>query len=118
MAGIEEKEWVASVDKWNAEVDRRDPVRTRTVPLLPAWKLANSMQWVLCWGGLEVTGPTAKWARETLQNTYSTNYLRKQSAGLFRSQAVLGQCMGEGEANRGGDGVAMGPMGVGSDRGG
>jgi hypothetical protein len=26
-------------------------------------------------------------AAETLQNTYSTDYLRKQSAGLFRSQA-------------------------------
>jgi hypothetical protein len=25
--------------------------------------------------------------RETLQNTCSTDYLRKQSAGLFRSQA-------------------------------
>jgi hypothetical protein len=87
------------VDKWNAEVDRRErmggiakavakPVRARAVPLLPAWKLANSMQWVLCWEDLEVTGPTAKWVRETLQNTYSTNYLRNQSAGLFRSQAT------------------------------
>jgi hypothetical protein len=79
------------VDKWNAEVDRRErmggiakavakPVRARAVPLLPAWKLANSMQWVLCWEDLEVTGPTATWVRETLQNTYSTDYLRKQSA--------------------------------------
>jgi hypothetical protein len=52
------------------------------------WKLANNMQWVLCWEDLEVTGPTATWVRETLQNTYSTDYLRKQSAdGLFRSQA-------------------------------
>jgi hypothetical protein len=25
------------------------------VPLLPAWKPANSMQWVLCWEDLEVT---------------------------------------------------------------
>jgi hypothetical protein len=56
------------------------------VPLLPAWKLANSMQWVLCWEDLEVTGPTATWVRETLQNTHSTDYLRRQSAGLFRSQ--------------------------------
>ena len=63
------------------------PVRARAVPLLPVWKLANSMQWVLCWEDLEVTGPTATWVRETLQNTYSTDYLRKQSAGLFRSQA-------------------------------
>jgi hypothetical protein len=48
------------------------------------------MQWVLCWEDLEVTGPTATWVRETLQNTYSTDYLRNQSAasaGLFRSQA-------------------------------
>jgi hypothetical protein len=44
---------------------------------------------VLCWEGLEVTGPTAKWVRETLQNTYSTNYLRKQSAGL-RSLSITG----------------------------
>jgi hypothetical protein len=64
------------------------PVRARAVPLLPAWKLANSMQWVLCWEDLEVTGPTATWVRETLQSTYFTgDYLRKQSAGLFRSQA-------------------------------
>ena len=34
-----------------------------------------------------MTGPTATWVRETLQNTYSTDYLRKQSAGFFRSQA-------------------------------
>jgi hypothetical protein len=27
----------------------------------------------------------AMWVRETLQNAYSTDYLRKQSAGLFRS---------------------------------
>ena len=56
MAEKEEKEWVAQVDKWNAEVDRRErlgdvakevakPVRARAVPLvLPAWKLANSEQ--------------------------------------------------------------------------
>jgi hypothetical protein len=43
------------------------PVRARAVPLLPVWKLANSMQWVLCWEDLEVTGPTATWVRETLQ---------------------------------------------------
>jgi hypothetical protein len=43
------------------------------------------MQWVLCWEDLEVTGPTATWVREILQNTYSTDYLRKQSAGLFCS---------------------------------
>ena len=96
MAEKEEKEWVAQVDKWNAEVDRRErlggitkevakPVRARAVLLMPAWKLANSMQWVLCWEDLEVTGPTATWVRETLQNAYSTDYLRKQSAGLFRS---------------------------------
>jgi hypothetical protein len=96
MAEKEEKGWVAQVDKWNAEVDRRDrlggitkevakPVRARAVLLMPAWKLANSMQWVLCWEDLEVTGPTATWVRETLQNAYSTDYLRKQSAGLLRS---------------------------------
>jgi hypothetical protein len=34
-----------------------------------------------------VKGPTATWVRKILQNTYSTDYLRKQSAGLFRSQA-------------------------------
>jgi hypothetical protein len=61
MAEREEKEWMAQVGKWNAEVDRRErerlggitkevakPVRARAVPLMPAWKLANSMQWVLC----------------------------------------------------------------------
>jgi hypothetical protein len=33
-------------------------------------------------------GPTTTWVRETLQNTYSTDYLRKQSAGLFRPNAL------------------------------
>jgi hypothetical protein len=66
------------------------PVRARAVPLLPAWKLTNSMQWVLCWEDLEVTGPTATWVHKTLQNTYSTDYLRKQPAGLFRSHAPQG----------------------------
>jgi hypothetical protein len=42
------------------------------------------MQWVLCWENLEVVGPTVSWVREALQNSYSTAYLRKQSAGLFR----------------------------------
>jgi hypothetical protein len=68
------------------------PVRTRVVPLLPAWKLANSMQWVLCWKNLEVTGLTeltATRVRATLQNTHSTDYLRRQSAGLFRSRAAI-----------------------------
>jgi hypothetical protein len=55
---------------------------------LPAWRLANSMQWVLCWENIEVMGPTATWVREALQNTYSTDYLRKQSAGLFRPNAL------------------------------
>jgi hypothetical protein len=36
----------------------------------------------------------------------------------FESRAAgVVQCMGEGEANGGGDGMAVGPMGVGSDRG-
>jgi hypothetical protein len=38
----------------------------------------------------------------------------------FESRAVCGcvlQCMGEGEANGGGDGMAVGPMGVELDRG-
>jgi hypothetical protein len=63
IAEKEEKEWVAQVDKCNTEVDQRErlggitkevakPVRARAVPLMPAWKLANSMQWVLCWEDL------------------------------------------------------------------
>jgi hypothetical protein len=36
----------------------------------------------------------------------------------FGSRAVcVAVCVGEGEANGGGDGMAVGPMGVGSDRG-
>ena len=35
---------------------------------------------------------------------------------MSREQWVL-QCMGEGEANGGDDGMSVGPMGVGSDRG-
>jgi hypothetical protein len=95
QAEREELEWNVQVDAWNAKVNRREaaggitrpvvkPIRKRTAPLLPVWRLANSMQWVLCREKLEVVGPTASWVRETLQNTYSTDYLRKQSAGLFR----------------------------------
>jgi hypothetical protein len=67
MAEKEETEWVAQVDKWQMErggADRREllggvtkevakPVRARTVPLMPAWKLRTSMQWVLRWEDLE-----------------------------------------------------------------
>jgi hypothetical protein len=78
-----EKEWVAQVDKWNAEVDRRErlggvtkevakPVQARAVPLMPARKWANIMQWVLCWEDLEVTDPAAAWVRKTVQNACST----------------------------------------------
>jgi hypothetical protein len=51
-------------------------------------------------------GPTASWVRETLQNSYSTDYLRKQSAGLFRPcslanvdfDALVGQsCLLDGD---------------------
>jgi hypothetical protein len=55
MAEMEEKEWVASVDKWNAEVDRREwmgdiakavakPVRVQGRCPSCRRKLANSMQ--------------------------------------------------------------------------
>jgi hypothetical protein len=77
MAEMEEKEWVASVNKWNAEVDRREwmggvekavvnPVRARAVPLLPTWKLGeqHAMGVVLGVEDLEVTGPTATWVRK------------------------------------------------------
>ena len=95
QAEREELEWNVQVDAWNAKVDRREatggvtrpvvkPIRKRTAPLLPAWRLASSMQWVLCWENLEVVGPTASWVRETPQKSYSTEYLRKQPAGLFR----------------------------------
>jgi hypothetical protein len=32
-----------------------------------------------------VVGPIATWRRETIQNSISTEYLRGQTAGLFRS---------------------------------
>jgi hypothetical protein len=90
MAEKEENEWVAVVDKWNVEVAKAvaKPVRARAVPLLPwrgNWPTACNGCCV-GWEDLEVVGPTATWVREILQNTYSTDYLRKQSAGLFRSQ--------------------------------
>jgi hypothetical protein len=91
QAEREDLEWNVQVDTWNAKVDRREaaggvtrpvvkPIRKRTASLLPAWGLASSMQWVLCWENLEVVGPTASWVRETLQNSYSTDYLDKQAS--------------------------------------
>jgi hypothetical protein len=35
----------------------------------------------------------------------------------FASRALGVECLAEGEANGGGDGMALGPMGAGSDRG-
>jgi hypothetical protein len=57
QAEREELEGGVQVDAWNAMVDRREavggvtwpvvkPIRKRTAPSLPAWRLASSMQWV------------------------------------------------------------------------
>jgi hypothetical protein len=43
------------------------------------------MQWELSWDNQVVVGPVATWIRETIQNSISTEYLRGQTAGLFRS---------------------------------
>ena len=70
QAEREELEWNVQVDAWNAKVDRREaaggvtrpvvkPIRKRTAPLLPAWRLVSNMQWVLCWENLEVGGSRA-----------------------------------------------------------
>jgi hypothetical protein len=79
---------VASVDKWNAEVDRRErmggiakAVRSQFVQgqclscRRGNWRTSCKMGVVL-WEDLEVTGLTATCVRETLQqNTHSTDYL-------------------------------------------
>ena len=38
---------------------------------MPVWKMANRLQWVLCWEDLEVTGSTETWVHETSQSAYS-----------------------------------------------
>jgi hypothetical protein len=55
------------------------------VPLIEAWKLPTTVQWELSWDNQVVVGPVATWARETIQNSISIEYLRGQTAGLFRT---------------------------------
>jgi hypothetical protein len=106
MAEKEEKEWVwrRLINKWNAEVDRRERLGGITKEVAKPVRAPDSASYagveigeqhamgavhgVLCWEDLEVTGPTATWVRERLQNAYSTDYLRKQSAGIFRSHVT------------------------------
>jgi hypothetical protein len=40
------------------------------------------------WDNQVVVGPRATWIRETIQNSISTEYLRGQTTGLFRSGRV------------------------------
>jgi hypothetical protein len=51
------------------------------------WNRGNYLyyQWELCWDNQVVVGKAADCGiRETIQNTISTEYLAKQTAGLFR----------------------------------
>ena len=62
--------------------------------------------WMLEHDGAEVVGPIADWLRETLQNTYSTNYMCAQTAGLYcaggRSDGGAAECAGSQPARLGG----------------
>jgi hypothetical protein len=88
--------WEERVSRWNKraeELDRMHDVppkvdtekREYTVPLVEPWKLPTTIQWELSWDNQVVVGPVATWIRETIQNSISTEYLRGQTAGLFRS---------------------------------
>jgi hypothetical protein len=92
----DEEIWDERVNRWNKRVEELDSMhdvppkvdiekREYTVPLVEPWKLPTTMQWELSWDNQVVVGPVATWIRETIQNSISTEYLRGQTAGLFRS---------------------------------
>ena len=66
---------------WMREAPK--PVRRRAAPAIKAWKLPTQRRWMLLHDGQEVVGPVRQWVRETLQNSYSLQYLTSQSAGLY-----------------------------------
>eukprot|EP00935_MAST-01C_sp_MAST-1C-sp1_P002386 g2386.t1 len=49
--------------------------------------LPTKRRWMLTHDRQEVVGPVTEWVRETLQNSYSLNYLTDQSAGLYLAPA-------------------------------
>ena len=53
------------------------------MPAVRAWRLPTKRRWMLVHDGQEVVGPVRSWLRETIQNSYSLEYLTSQSAGLF-----------------------------------
>jgi hypothetical protein len=92
----DEEVWEGKVSSWNKKVEELDSMhaipprvdiekREYTVPLVEPWKLPTTMQWELSWDNQIVVGPVATWIRETIQNSISTEYLRGQTAGLFRT---------------------------------
>jgi hypothetical protein len=94
----DEEVWDEKVrNRWNKKVEDLDSVhhviapkvsiakREYTVPLIEPWKLPTTMQWKLSWDNQVVVGPVATWVRETIQNSISNEYLRGQTAGLFRT---------------------------------
>ena len=93
-AAVEVEDWQSQVDRWNRQQDAAHettggerlvpkPVRASHVEPVPAWRLPSRRTWMLTWQRLEVVGPVGPWVRTTLQNSYSTRYMRMQSAGLF-----------------------------------
>jgi len=92
----DEEVWDEEVSRWNSTVEELDSMhaippkvdiakRVYTVPLIEAWKLPTTVQWELSWDNQVVVGPVATWVRETIQNSISIEYLRGQTAGLFRT---------------------------------
>jgi hypothetical protein len=92
----DEEVWDEVVRRWNNKVEELDSVhvippkvriakREYTVPLIEPWKLPTTMQWELSWDNQVVVGPVATWVRKTIQNSISNEYVRGQTAGLFRT---------------------------------
>ena len=92
----DEEVWDEEVRRSNSTVEELDSMhaippkvdiakRAYTVPLIEAWKLPTTVQWELSWDNQVVVGPVATWVRETIQNSISIEYLRGQTAGLFRT---------------------------------
>ena len=65
------------------------PVRQRAAPAVKAWLLPTKRRWMLLHDGQEVVGPVRQWLRDTLQNSYSLQYLTSQSAGLYTRGAAV-----------------------------
>jgi hypothetical protein len=100
MALGDELKWIERVNEWRTRCGEleeeyvivperlvnkiKSPVTVHVVPKVEPWELPTNMQWESCWDNQVVVGKVADWVREAIQNNISSDYLAKQTAGLFR----------------------------------